>query len=339
MNYQRRIAKLIGEPINPSLPVPVEISELAFTDTADPGEDVYRYDSYDTDADQILDVDTTNANITAVKRSPMDKTVLTFKGLDSQLEYVHVHDVLNSPDQKVLGRKKRRILAGMDKLELRCILNAIVDGKTPGMVGGTHSMEDSVQSVTPESGDDLYDLIMKAKHLLENYGDDYLLMNGSTVNEKLDTFDKDKAGTFNYSVTIRSMLKQVGIKPFKIFGTVKWTGGGHNVGSGGYADDSSATALLNANYFVLEARNSRIVEDGQIQKPIIFVRKKISAEIAEFMGAEVDKAQRALIISGVPLPVGTKQKLAYSVYGVEEIIWAIVNAYALVKSGDISSYL
>lgn len=335
MDKRKRIATLIGSPINPSKNTPVEINEMAYIAIAEPGDRVYRYDSYDTDVDQILDIDTTDANITSVKRTPMSETELIFKGLDSMQEYVHLHDVLNSPDQKIFGRKKRRISAGMDKLELRIILAAINDGSTPTMApGNTASMEDAVQSITPASGDDLYDLYMKAKHLVEDYGDDILALNGTTVNNRLDTFDKDKAATFNYNVTIRKMLLGADIKPLKIFGKVKWTGGDHG------GDDSSATKLLDANKFILECRNTRIEDEtGQISKPIIFVRKKITPEMAEFLGATVDNLQRALLISDAPLPVGSTQKMGYSITGVEEIIWAITNANALVKSGDISAYL
>lgn len=334
-NNIKRISKLIGSPINPSKNTPVEIEELAYVDTVEANEDAYRFDAYDTDTDQVLDIDTTNANITALKRSPVSETKLVFKGLDSQQEYVHLHDILNTKDQDLFARKKRRIVASMDKLELRIIIEAIINGSTPAMApGNTAAMEDAVQSVTPASGDDLYDLVMKAKHLVEDYGDDLLLMNGTTVNNRLDTFDKDKAATFNYNVTIRTMLISAGIKPMKIFGKVKWTGGDHG------GDDSVATKILDANMFILESRNSRIQDEkGQISKPIIFVRKKISPEIAEFLGAQVDKCQRALMVTSAPLPVGSVTKMAYSVIGVEEIIWAITNANCLVKSGDISAYL
>ena len=333
---RKRISTLIGEPINPSLNTPVEISELAYVAVAEPGDKVYRYDSYDADVDQVLDIDTTTADVTAVKRTPLSETELIFKGLDSQREYVHLHDVMNSPDQGVFGRKKRRISSSMDKLELRIILEAINNGTTPTMApGNTAAMEDAVQAVTPESGNDLYDIIMKAKHLVEDYGDDLLLLNGTTVNNKLDVFDKEKAASLNYNVTIRTMLEKAGIKPLKIFGKVMWTGGDH-----GAADDTVATKLMDANSFILESRNSRIQDEkGQISKPIIFVRKKITPELADFLGATVDKAQRALMVSEAPVQVGSTAKMAFSVIGVEEIIWAIVNPLGLVKSGDISDYL
>lgn len=329
------LSKLIGEPINPSLNNPVEITAMADVSTAEPGEKVWRYDAYDTDPDQILDVDTTNGAITLVKRTPMSDTQLTFKGLNSNLEWVLVDAVLSSPDVNVLGRKKARISSAMDKLELRCILNAILDGKTPGMVGGTHAMEDAVQTPSLASGDDLYDIIIKMKHQVEDYGDNYLFLAGSTIKEKIDTFDKDYAGSFNYNVTLNAKLKELGIDIMKVYGTVKWTGGLHNIGSGGYADDSSVTALLNATKAILIARNSRIT-DG---KPIKFVRRKINADIAKLMGAEVDKAQRALIVNPTPINNAGTNTLGYGVYGYESIVWAITNAYAISKTGDLTAYL
>jgi hypothetical protein len=336
-NIILELSKLIGEPINPSLPVPIEISAIADVSEADAGEKVWRFDGYDTDVDQILDVES-DGRITPQARTPVSDTQLTFKGLNSQLEYVLVDTVLGSADVNVLGRKKERIAHAMDKLELRCILNAIIDGRTPGMVGGTHSLEDAILTPTLASGDDLYDVILKMKHKIEDYGDTYVFLCGSTIKEKIDTFDKDYAGTFQYNVTLTSKLKELGIDVMKIFGTVKWTSystGLHNIGSGGYADDGSVTALLNATKCILLAKNSRIAQG----KPIIFVRRKINAAIAQLMGAEVDKAQRALIVNPTPINVGGVNTLAYGVYGYESIIWAIVNPYAICKSADLTAYL
>ena len=95
MTEKKRIATLIGAPINSSKNTPVEISELAYVTQTLPGDKVYRYDAFDSDIDQVLDVDTTNANVTAIKRTPESEVELIFKALNSQQEYVHLHDVLN----------------------------------------------------------------------------------------------------------------------------------------------------------------------------------------------------------------------------------------------------
>ncbi len=335
-NLALEISKLIGEPINLSLPVPVEISAIADTEVVDPGEKVWVYDAYDTDSDEILDINPTTGAITVIKRTPMAITELTFKGLQSQLEYVLATDVLGSPDTQLLGRKKERIMSAMDKLELRCILNAIVDGKTPGMVSGaTAVLEDAVQSPTLASGDDLYDIIIKMKHKVEDYGDQYVFLAGSTIKEKIDTYNKDYVATNLYNVDLPNTLKGLGIDVLKIFGTVKWTGGLHNVGAGGYADDGGVVALLGATQAILIAKNSRV---GQ-GKPIKFIRRRIPAEVAKLMGAEVDKAQRAVLAVPMPVPVSGVLTAGYGVYAMESIIWSIVNPQSIVKSTDIAAYL
>jgi len=308
-NVHLEIAKLIGEPINPNLPVPVAISAIADVDTAEPGEKVYYFSSEDTDDDEIYDVDAEGA-ITVVKRIPKADTTLTFKGLNSKLEYVLVDSVLSSPDTDVLGRKKGAIARGMDKLELRLILKAVVDSG-------------SVATITPVSGEDLYDVIMRAKHTLEDYGDSYALLCGSAVKEAIDDYDKAKAGTFNYNVALPARLQALGIEVMKIFGTVKTTG------------DGAMERLLDTNKFIIVARNSTIAEG----KPLHFVRRRISAEIAQLMGADVDTAQRALIVNPTPVIVAGVNTLGFGVYGYESFIWAIKNIKALAKSADLSAIL
>jgi len=311
------LAKLIGEPINPQLPVPVAISEIADLDTAEPGEKVFYFASEDTDPDEIYYVNTSTGAMVRVRRTPVADTELTFQGLNSRLEYVLVDAILASPDTNVLARKKARISAGMDKLELKLILDAIIS-------------DSGVTTITPASGEDLYDVVMNMKHDVEDYGNDYVLLCGSNVMNALDTFDKDNAGTFNYNVTIKDMLAKNGIKAVKVFGQVK-TGSAANNES----DSGSTASLLDANKCVLVARNSTIAQG----KPLHFVRRKVSADIAALMGASVDTAQRALIVNPTPVNVAGVNTLAYGVYGYESIIWAVKNVNAIVKSADLTSIL
>jgi hypothetical protein len=305
------IAKLIGEPINPSLPVPVEIGEIADVDTADPGEKVWYFADLDDDVDEILDVNATTGAITPVKRSPLNDTQLTFDAFHSQLEYVLVDTVLGSPDTDVLARKKEAISRGLDKLELRLILKAITDSG-------------DIAEISIVSGEDLYDVIMKAKHAVEDYGDDYVLLCGPDVKEAIDLYDKKKADNFNYNVTLPATLQRLGINVVKVFGKVKYVG-----------SDSVAEPLMDEDKFILLARNSRIAKG----KPMAFIRRKISADIAKLMGADVDKAQRAVVVNPTPVIVGGTNTLAYGIYAYESIIWAIKNPKAVVKSADLSAII
>jgi len=310
--YDLEIAKLIGEPINTQLPVPVALSEIADTFTAEAGEHVWRIKNLDNTADVVLSVDA-NGIITPVKRTPLQDIELTFSGFNSKLDYVLVEDILNKVDTNALARRKEAITRGMDKRELKLVLDAIL---TPvntvfpqNEVGGSE--------ITPDSGDDIYDVYFDAKHAIEDYGDNFVSLVGSTVKEKIDTYDKDNVTTFNYNITLMDRLAKVGISVRKIFGKVS------------VATNEAEVNLLAANQLILVSKDSTISEG----KPIQFVRRKINPAIAKLMGADVDAAQRAIIVSQTPVPINTAGTtdlvLGYAVYGYESIVIAIKNPKAI----------
>jgi len=90
-----KIAKLLGEPINESLPTPVEISAIADEYTAAAGEHVWRLKNIDELVDRVFNVDT-DGKITVIKVSPLQDVELTFQGLNSRKEYVLVEEILKS---------------------------------------------------------------------------------------------------------------------------------------------------------------------------------------------------------------------------------------------------
>jgi hypothetical protein len=305
------VAKLIGSPINKQLPVPVELTEIADTFTAEPGEHVWRYENIDDNVDVVYKVDP-DCLITPIKRTPLNDIEVTFDGYNSKMEYVCVEDVLNKVDTDILARRKASIARAMDKATLKNILDAIL---TPtATIFPANDANNNL--VTVATGDDLYDIIMKMKHAVEDFGDDYILLVGSTVKEKLDTYDKDNVTAFNYNITIQARLAQLGIKVMKIFGKVSIPANG--------TDPETESEMLDKNTMILVARNSRITEG----KPIKFVRRKISAEIARLMGADVDDAERATIVNPVPVQ-DNGNRLAFGVYGYESRTFLITNSCAI----------
>jgi len=307
-NLHLEIARQVGEPIDPSLPVPVAISEIADTLTAEPGEKIWRYSEFDPQAgDYVRVVDGAGA-ITTVKRTPTGDAELAFSGLNSKLEYVLIDDILAETDNtSVLARRKSSITRAMDKKEVKNIVDALL-AKTASYLPGVDPHE-----YTTVTGEDLYDAILGMKHLVEDFGDNFVLLVGSTVKEAIDTFDKDKAGTFNYSVTLSAKLKELGITVVKMFGQVESTA------TGGAED------IMNKKKLILVARDSSIAEG----KPIKFVRRIINPDIARLMGAEIDSAQRALVVGGTPVNLAGVNTLAYSIYGYESQIFTITNPKAL----------
>jgi hypothetical protein len=243
-------------------------------------------------ADVILNVDVSNGVITPVKRNPLGIVEMTFSGLNSKLEYVLLDAVLASPDTDILSRRKESITRGMDKREMKGILDAIVNGTATYMPGS------ELPFAYAKTGADLYDVLVGMKHSLEDYGDEYVLLAGSRVKEAIDLYDKANVGTFRYNVTLPLKLKEMGIDVIKIYGKI--------------ASDTGETMdyMLDPFKCIMVAKNSRIAEG----KPIKFIRRKITPEIAKLMGAEVNEAQRA-IVNPTPVNVAGSNTLAYGVFG------------------------
>jgi hypothetical protein len=303
-NFALEIAQLIGQPINTQLPVPVEIQAIADTFTAQPGEKVYRFTTLDTVADVVLDVST--GAIVTVKRDGVGDAEMTFKGLNSKLEYVLVDAVLASPDTDLLSRRKESITRAMDKKEVKLIVDAII--------AGTASYFPAVVPEDIGSGADLYDLIVAMKHKVEDYGDGYVLLCASDVKEAIDNYDKAINATNVGGVSLPAKLKELGIEVVKMFGKVAVETG------------ETEVAIMPAGKMILVAKNSRMSEG----KPIKFVRRLISPEIAKLMGATVDNAQRALIVNPTPVNLAGVNTLAYGCYGYESIIFCITNPKMIV---------
>lgn len=307
------IAKLIGSPINTQLPVPVELATIADFQVVAPGEHLFRIENMDNLADVILDLDP-NGVITPVKRTPGSDVELTFKGLNSKQEYVMLNDVLNSVDQNALARRKASITRGMDKLELKIVLDALA---TPSSDFYPANKVSNAKDTAAVSADDLYDVIVRAKQAVEDYGDKYVLLCGKNVKAKIDTYEKDNANSFNYVVSLEDKLAKMGITVMKVFGKVSNDTG------------EAEVDLIDADLFILVAQNSRIVSG----KPVQFARRQITSAIAAEAGLTVDADQRGLLVTPSPVQVvvsGTRQSVwAYGVIGFESVVFCITNPLAI----------
>jgi hypothetical protein len=295
------IAKVIGVPIDPNLKVPVIISEICNLETAEPGEEVKYFAAYDANVDDVYTADA-NGVITAHKLTANAATALSFQGLQSKLEYVLINDVLagsegNKPDTGVLGRKKAGIARGMDKEEVRRLIALCLSQSSQEVIQGT--------------GEDLYDLIVKLAHKIEDYGDNYVLLVGSAVKEAIDVYDKVNADNFHYRVGLKELLDNLGIKVIKVAGTFTNSSG-------------AGQRMLATDKLVLIARDSTIAAG----KPFTFVRRLVNPEIAKMMNAE--NAERLISVAQAPSIIdGTNNLLGYGVFGFEAVIECMHNKLAI----------
>ena len=288
------IAQVLGAPIDPNLKVPVALMEIAEIETALPGElvRIFNNSAEDVQTDVIYSVDA-NGGLTINKVSPVAPATLAFVGLQSKLDYVLIDEILPAADQNALARKKAGITRAMDKQEVKRICDAIL-----GLAS---------QEVVQASGEDIYDLLVKMVHSVEDSGDNYVLLAGSSVKEAIDNYDKENADNFHYRIGIKETLAQLGIKVIKMTGKV------------------NGAAILATAKLILVARDSTLA----IGKPITFVRRLMSPEITKLMNSE--SAERAICVAQAPTVINGdgKNTLGYGVFGYESIIETITNYRAL----------
>ena len=300
MDYNTLVEKAcvyLGQPVDPNLKVPVALGEVADVTTVPAGEIVKVFDD-DTATDNIY---TVNANgvISVHKLSKAAASELTFAHYNTKLEYILVNELLDAEDQGYLMRKKASFTRALDKLEVKRVVT-LCESLTN-------------QAVLQGSGD-VFDVIRAMLEKIEDYGDNYILLVGTTTNSLINSYDKDNADNFHYDVGLKKWLVDNKITPIKLVGKLNVDGGGEN-------------PLIGSDDAILIARNSSIA-DG---KPIKFVRRMIDPAIAEMMGVKPDEAQRAIFISNTPVPVsaGSLNTLAFGAYAYESVILACTNSRAI----------
>lgn len=318
------VAYRVGAPIRTQLPVPVALQEMCNVIEVEPGERVWVPTNVNEDDDVVYNVDTTNAIITTQKVDPIDETQLTFKQLNSPLYRVNLPAIIDAPNgDVVLAQKKEAVTDGMDKTEVRVLIAALFSGAS--RTNGGAPSNQAINTVTPTSNDDLYDVIADMFKVVEDYcDDDFALLCGSTVYNEIKEYDKKKALTFNYRIGLMEFIAQHNTKLVKISGVVKNT------------NDSAGTALMDPNKLLLVGRKSMI----SAGKPITFVRRKIST--AGYPGFEVDaKLQRGFLYA--PMPIvdtvgGTAYNLlSYGLMGYESVIFTVNNPHAIAITTDLSA--
>jgi hypothetical protein len=300
----QEIGKIIGQPIDPNLPVPPVLNEIFDYDTAEPGEEVKIYTTEDTNAGDTITAVSTDGHIVNYKIDPQTPAVIPFTSVQSRLERVHVDAILNSPDQSVLARRKAAITRGLDKKIVKETLDLLLAVSSQEVVQGT--------------GMDLYDLVIAMKHKIEDFGDNYILLVGTKVSEAIDVYDKVNATNFNYRIGLVETLKEKGIKVVKVYETAYFN-----------FIDTTATGEPETDNVKVLARDKMILvaRDSNIQKgkPGVYIRRKISPAIAQMMGSDVDATFRASSVIPLPVNLSGNNTLAFGIHAFEQRVCALLN--------------
>jgi hypothetical protein len=302
-----RAYQLINEPIDPNLRCPLELAEIVNYRESAPGETVEYFASpaQDRGVDVIYTVNA-DGDLAPVKVPLKSVSALNFEGLQSKLDYVLIHEIMNSKDQGALAAKKNSIIRAMDNEEVRRALNLCFVAS---------------QEITKETGEDLLDVIIKMKQKVSDYATDYILLVASDVMDAIERYDKENVTSFNYKMSIHDEIAKLGIKK-----VVKVLG---NSGL-----DDGNTPVLAAGKAILVGRDSSLTEG----KPLTLLRRKFEKEIAELSGA-AEGAVRLVDVARTPQVINAngKNTLGYGIFGYESLIEVNLNYRAISWSDEIIS--
>ena len=296
---------LLNEPIDPNLRCPLELQEIVNYVEAPMGETIHYFASPAQDRGvDVIYAANADGDLAPVKVPLMGVSALTFEDLQSKMDYVLIHELLNSKDSSALAARKNGIIRSMDNEEVRRALNLCFVAS---------------QEVLKVTGEDLLDVIIKMKQKVSDYATDYILLVASDVMDEIEKFDKDNVATFNYKMGIKETIADLGIKKIvKIIGNSGLAGG--------------STPCLAAGKAILVGRDSSLTAG----KPISVVRAKFEKEVAENSGA-AEGAVRLIQVVKTPTVINAngKNTIGYGVFGYEGIIEVNLNYRAISWSSDL----
>ena len=305
------IARIIGAPIDANHPVSVELAAICNVEpSVAPGEKVWTFTPDDANGVDKIYAAGSNGEILTVKVALSGLTELSFAYLQSKLEYVLVQELLESPDQGALARRKVSMGRAMDKTELKRVLDLVL------ALDGSTGIPD--QEVVRGTGVDIYDLIVAMTRKVSPYGDNYVLLAGIDADNEIEDFDKANADNFYTPVSIKTLLANKGITKIKVYEEIQIRNAADNSGNN--------VPVLATDKMILVARNSKLLAG----MPIVFLRRQISSLVAN-AGGETDAKERGLYVAETPTVLYNGDTLThgYGVFGFSSIIEAILNYRAV----------
>jgi len=294
---QLEMAKILGEPKDPRRPYTDLVSLVAQTESAEPDEYVYYYDVL-LETDKVVTI-TGTGELTTENVTPDTPTQFTFIDIASPEYYVKITD-LASAKESTLARKMRTLNRALNAYENNYIINL---AKAAAI---TASHQQGIESGSTFNYKDCIDMVQD----VVDYGDNYVLLVGSTVDTDMKLWD----WTDNKYSSMIEAFKDLGIQKVRVSGNV--------------TVDGSSSAMLPATKAYMVARST------EVGNPFLFVRKKLND--IDLLGGAIkqngERPERLVFVSPNPVAVtvgSAKRYLAVGLTGYEEIVAACINPYAI----------
>ena len=297
---QLEMARIFGEPLDPRKPYPDIVSTVCETDTAEPDEYHYYFDTT-LESDTIHTI-TNSGAVTQVSVLPETPAALTFVDVASPEYYVKITDLASSKE-RTLSRKVKTIKRALDAYETFAVIETMESACTTSGNFIDRSASSGASTFNYEH------LIVMIDGIID-YGSDYTLVAGTLIDRDIKLWD----WTDNKYTSLATALDALGIDIIRSNALV--------------TVDSSATRALEGSKAYLVAK------DSTMGKPNLFVRKKIDG--IDLLGGVIKQdggaPQRVIFVSPNPITVtGSARYLAVAITGFEEIVAANTNPYAVYR--------
>lgn len=236
-NGALEVAKLVGKPYDPELPIPAVIDAVMVTDSVDRGED---YDYFVPSSETKIVYTVVNGSVTQTVVTPETENALVFSSYDSPEYYVYLEKLLEAK-YDVLAKKSKNIDESLNRLEIKTVLDLLIAAATS-----------EANLFTLDSGETKlsWPKIVEMVRSLAKYGKNLVLITGAdcTTDVVLMDYDADK----NREIS----LAKLGVKHMSIE-ELQYT-------------HSGVQTVLAADKAILVA-----VSDADDQKCGDFVRRKV----------------------------------------------------------------
>ena len=295
-NREEQLASVLNESYDPELPVPEMIAAIMNTASAEPHEHVYYFTP--TLPVKKVFILSGNCNVTQEAVSPATRNDLAFSTIVTPDYYICLDELLNG-DMNVLDLYAEDIQEALNREEIYAVL-ALVDaaavarGNVFGLDSGKLKLD--------------YPKLVEMRKALRKYGKTLVLVTGANVTEDVELMQYDAN---KYSpVNIKDVV-DVWIPLEALDVTINGT----------------PTVIIDADTAYLVA-----VSDSKKNKPGYFVRRKIDGSIlAGLQDTTMVNKERAVIVTGSNKPVGSVEKFAKGICGLEQVGIVITNSYTCSK--------
>lgn len=295
-NREEQLAQVLNETYDPELPIPEVIGAIMNTASAAPHEHVYYFTP--TALVKKVYILSGNCNVTTQAVSPTSRTELTFATIVTPDYFICLDELLNG-DMNVLDLYAEDIQESLNRQEIYSVM-ALLDAAATAQGNLFTASSGTVKLDYPK--------LVEMKAAVSKYGNKLVLITGSNVTQDVELmqYDANKQVPVDISTIVDTHIKLEALD-VTINGVV--------------------TTVLDADTAYLVA-----VSDSKKNKPGYFVRRRIEGAIlAGLADTTIVAKERAVIVSGAIKPVGTVEKFAKGLVGLEQAGVVITNPYTVVK--------